>query len=480
MATGMKSSGQGSGKTSAQKLAYEKQKLERKYPKKKIVITKKQKASKKPKESKQKKDLSVKLNQKEKDKLDHVSKRLLMRNKDGSYKLSDKQFAKQVLDKVNTNLDKQRQAGSITGGVQHITGNGKTVVVGDLHNQITNLVASVKGAQLDKFPNNKVILIGDILSVAKVPNPSNKAEQANADQTADMLRVVSYLKARYPEQVLSVSGNHEMNMASGLIGHTGAKQAAPSSRAMMDLGAMGMMMQNDAKVDSVGLLGIKGTGKIGKGFSVGEDVMKSLNSNIAMTPLAIVMDIPGTNQKMTFQHAPTATHTLAQLRALPEAKLSDLQKGDYSALKAKIDTGEYYEGATASKAKSPIISERNIRRKINKANEGALTVTGHFAPILNARSNVAKYAGLTEATADGSTKIKDAKGKLLGISVDSQTSKSSVFVIDGRSGKLDVKRVTNETLIKTYIEKKTSTGRTKKSSAMAEYGRKVNKDGTIG
>lgn len=406
---------------------------------------------------------------KEKSELDKMKKDVLSKDKNGKPKMSDADFAKKVTELYLRNQEALRQQGKIVGGVQELPSNGKTFIVGDIHNQITNLLSVVKEAALDKNPNAKIVLVGDTMSPSKEPGVSSPKEQRGVNFN-DSYRVMTWLKARYPNQVFSINGNHEMNVASAMVGH-GVKSTAGLDAGMNSIMELGNMGKVDTDVvEKRGLLGAQKDG-LTKGVEFSKGVrdtnFKQITETIAVTPLAATMKVG--NQNVTFQHAPFAK-SLDKIRALPEAKLEDIKNGDFASVKAKLDQGEYYNDYSGSGKATTVKELRKFRQDLNNASKSDVTVTGHVKAMDNVRDNMAMKSGLTEEKASSSAKYTDSKGKIIGLSVDGQTKNASVFVMEkgkGKSSGVKIKEVRMSDLRRRYKKK------TGFDTGMAEFGGKL-------
>jgi hypothetical protein len=134
----------------------------------------------------------------------------------GKSSMSNDEFNREIGDQLVKNLESQRASGEIQGGLQQIEKKGRGFVVGDVHNNIQNLAAILHRIQsdpstnLDNNPDNKIIFLGDTISPSK-EGPANAIDSSGAPLHGEaMQRFITWLRVRYPNQVLMINGNHDM------------------------------------------------------------------------------------------------------------------------------------------------------------------------------------------------------------------------------------------------------------------------------
>jgi len=114
------------------------------------------------------------------------------------------------------------------GGIYHISGQGKIIVIGDLHEQVDILLDVFAHIQenpklnLDKNKDNKIVLLGDIISPTKsILTQTSPLGLDNALpewlRGDPIIRVTSWLIANYPNQFFIINGNHEVGLALGSL-----------------------------------------------------------------------------------------------------------------------------------------------------------------------------------------------------------------------------------------------------------------------
>lgn len=325
-------------------------------------------------------------------KLDKLKKNILATDDKGNFKMSNAEFNKQVVSHAVKKLQDARKAGIMEGGVMRLPKQGKLIVVGDLHEQATNLTAILAKAQLDKNPNTKIILLGDIVSGSKT---SDKDETGGGDS---MHRVISWLQARYPDQVFAVNGNHEMGMMAGVEKMKGGSKASK---------ALGRMEARN--------------------FSDKQQVI----SRIKESPLIIqIGDKAKGEYTRTFQHSPGNSGNTLDINSV-----------------AKLDTPEKRFAKATNVFEGKKLVDKQSMEELNKQNKSDMTYFGHISPEIVAK-------GIN----DGSVKPLETNGVVAkfkggGTFVDSQTKKSGIVEINLDKDSAPEKIVSLNNLRKDYKAK---------------------------
>ena len=107
-----------------------------------------------------------------------------------------------------------------------IPASGKIFIIGDLHEQVDILldifahIQSNPETNLDANPQNKIILLGDIITPTKSFLSSNTVlglNQANPDYLRGdiIVRAITMLISLYPNQIIPINGNHELGFYIG-------------------------------------------------------------------------------------------------------------------------------------------------------------------------------------------------------------------------------------------------------------------------
>ena len=290
----------------------------------------------------------------------------------GKFKMSDAEFDKQVVKHVVGKLQQARDLGIMRGGAMRLPKTGKAIIVGDVHGQVPNLTAILKEAQLDKNPTTKLIFMGDMLAPSKEITPESVNIPANS-----VHRIISWLQARYPDQIFVINGNHEMHM----MADAKKIEIPPDAPWSAYLGVV------DARHFP--------------------DVNQVVN-RIAESPLIIqIGDKDKGELTRTFQHSPGRAqggHGLKQVEGMNTPK------------------ERYTEGMDIFDNENSL--DAKAMKELNKRNKSDLTYFGHISPTTMQRS-----------IADGRVKPIEAQGSVVkvdggGVYIDSQTMRGGVLEIN--------------------------------------------------
>lgn len=112
--------------------------------------------------------------------------------------------------------------------VTTIPATGKIFIIGDLHEQVDilldifNHIQANPETSLELNPNNKIILLGDLITPTKSFLSSNTVlglDQADPDHLRGdiMVRAITMLIALYPDQIIPINGNHELGFYLGVL-----------------------------------------------------------------------------------------------------------------------------------------------------------------------------------------------------------------------------------------------------------------------
>jgi hypothetical protein len=303
--------------------------------------------------------------------LDALKDSILAKDANGNFKISNKEFEKQVVNHVVAKLQDARAAGLMKGGLLRLPKSGKAFVIGDLHEQTPNLTAVLREAQLDKNPDTKLIFLGDILSGTK--SGESSAVMSHDDS---MHRIISWLQARYPDQIFVINGNHEMHIMGSVKGVDVPIEASYSAY----LAPMEAMKYSDP-----------------------EQVVK----RVAESPLMIqIGDKSKGELTRTFQHSPGQDRKidLEQVEGLDDV------------------TSRYQRGIGIFDGEESL--EEKHMQDLNKVNRSDLTYFGHVAPSTVAR----RLEDEDIVPVESKGLVMKVKGG--GIYVDSQTMDSGIVEID--------------------------------------------------
>lgn len=153
--------------------------------------------------------------------LDETEAKMLEADANDEFAMSDDEFNKAVGDTVIENL-KARKA-NMEGQVETLPNKGKVIIIGDLHEQNDNLLAILKDIQanpetnLDNNPDVKILFLGDVFSTTK-PEVGSTPAPISGDNIKDKSysevtnRLLTMLMAKYPDQIHSVMGNHDIGV----------------------------------------------------------------------------------------------------------------------------------------------------------------------------------------------------------------------------------------------------------------------------
>lgn len=153
--------------------------------------------------------------------LDETEAKMLEADANDEFAMSDDEFNKAVGDTVIENL-KARKA-NMEGQVETLPNKGKVIIIGDLHEQTDNLLTILKDIQanpetnLDKNPDVKILFLGDVFSTTK-PEVGSEPLPISGDKILDKSysevtnRLLTMLMAKYPDQIHSVMGNHDIGI----------------------------------------------------------------------------------------------------------------------------------------------------------------------------------------------------------------------------------------------------------------------------
>ena len=151
-----------------------------------------------------------------KNKLAKIEEEMLRLDANNEFTLSDDDFNKEIGDLVIENMKKQN-AQNQQGVLKTLPNTGKVIVIGDLHEQSDNLLSILKDIQsnpetnLDKNPDVKIMFLGDIFSGNKT-GPNSRV----GHQDGELInRLTTLLMAKYPDQIHSIMGNHDMGIITG-------------------------------------------------------------------------------------------------------------------------------------------------------------------------------------------------------------------------------------------------------------------------
>lgn len=221
----------------------------------------------------------------------------------GKFKMSNAEFNQSIGQYLISHLNDKHIKGQIKGVVETIPKSGRGFVIGDLHNNIQNLVAIMgkiqknKETNLDKNPNNKIIFLGDMLSTGK-ESPRNLPAFPRGGLWGESLqRYITWLRVRYPDQVFVLNGNHEVDY---------------HGRAHEDLKKPGQLAYSDPVREAMIQLS-------GSQDHNGLDNDELHYEQINLTPLVITAGNRAKGEKTrVFQHAPNSAvgyKTIAELES---------------------------------------------------------------------------------------------------------------------------------------------------------------------
>jgi hypothetical protein len=172
-------------------------------------------------------------------KLDGIKSTILSTDAHGEFAMSPTEFEQSVGSMVSSNLQKMHDDKRIQGGLMRLPKRGKAFIVGDIHEQLDHLLAAVDKAELDKNPHHKIIFLGDALSPSKIKEPNNKTPQRESTY-----RVLTWLRARYPDQIIAINGNHEMGIMAAVNGFNSDDE---HTRDAIKIGSVDSMSLKDKK-----------------------------------------------------------------------------------------------------------------------------------------------------------------------------------------------------------------------------------------
>lgn len=150
--------------------------------------------------------------------LDGLATKMTAVDSSGNFVVDDKQFNAEMGNMVIENMKKQRSDGVRKGGVTFLPNKGKVFLLGDTHERYDNVLAiydkiqSDPSTNLDSNPDNKIVLNGDAFSMSKEGQENGQIGARDSLRGEAMLRLLTYLMARHPDQVFMTNGNHEMGV----------------------------------------------------------------------------------------------------------------------------------------------------------------------------------------------------------------------------------------------------------------------------
>lgn len=150
--------------------------------------------------------------------LDSVKSQMTATNEAGDFVMNDSQFNANLGDLVIDNLKKQKESGMRKGAIVYLPNKGKTFLLGDTHERYDNVLAiynqiqSKSDTNLDLNPDNKIVLNGDVFAMSKEGQENGQVGTPESLRGEAMLRMLTYLMARHPNQVIMTNGNHEMGV----------------------------------------------------------------------------------------------------------------------------------------------------------------------------------------------------------------------------------------------------------------------------
>ena len=157
--------------------------------------------------------------------LDNVEEKMFELDANNEFTMSDDDFNKEIGDTVIENM-KEQKAQLQEGQVRTLPNTGKVIVIGDLHEQGDNLVAILKDIQdnpktnLDNNPDVKILFLGDVFSTTKsqpdgYQKPISGNDILNKTYSEVTNRLLTLLLAKYPDQIHTVVGNHDLGIITG-------------------------------------------------------------------------------------------------------------------------------------------------------------------------------------------------------------------------------------------------------------------------
>jgi hypothetical protein len=150
--------------------------------------------------------------------VDSLASKMTATTASGDFEMNDESFNKELGDLVINNMKEQRNNGVRKGAVTFLPNKGKAFILGDTHERFDNVIAiyeqiqSNAGTNLDMNPDNKIILNGDAFSMSKEGQENGQVGSRGSLRGEAMLRLLTYLMARHPDQVFMTNGNHEMGV----------------------------------------------------------------------------------------------------------------------------------------------------------------------------------------------------------------------------------------------------------------------------
>jgi len=154
--------------------------------------------------------------------LTKVEEEMFTLDANNNFTMSDQEFNDRIGDMVVQNM-KDQNATNMTGVVKTLPNTGKIIVIGDTHEQTDNIIHILNDIQsnpetnLDLNPDTKIVFLGDLLSGSKAGDPNALvADRQTQNQTGEVSnRLMTLLMAKYPDQIHSIMGNHDLGILIG-------------------------------------------------------------------------------------------------------------------------------------------------------------------------------------------------------------------------------------------------------------------------
>ena len=150
--------------------------------------------------------------------LEALSSQMTSVDESGNFTMNDEQFNSEMGDLVIANMKAQKDSGMRKGASMFLPNKGKTFLLGDTHERYDNVLAIYDKLQanpdtnLDANPDNKIVLNGDVFAMSKEGQENGQVGTPDSLRGEAMLRMLTYLMARHPNQVVMTNGNHEMGV----------------------------------------------------------------------------------------------------------------------------------------------------------------------------------------------------------------------------------------------------------------------------